>query len=511
MPRLFLSPIDMGKLEIQNQRVHNLASAPASPVTGQIYYDTATNKLFYWNGSSWIDTSGGTGVLASTFDAKGDLLAGTADNTYARLAAGADDTILMADAAQTTGLKWVASATPVTIGTTAAVGTADTFSRGDHVHDHELAHIQHDTTWAAKGDLIAATGNDAASVLTVGADDTILMADTAAATGLKWVAAGTPSTQAFGDSAVVGTSDTFTRGDHKHAMPAHGLSQHQELIATADLTDWPRVASLDLNSQKITSLLDPTGAQDAATKAYVDATAAGIDWKASVRAATTANITTLAGGAPNTLDGVTLAANDRILVKDQTTGSQNGIYTVTTLGTGANGTWTRATDADVSAEMTSGVAVFVEEGTVNADTGWVLTTNNPITLGTTALVFTQFTSLGQITAGAGLTKTGSTVDVIAGSTPGSGGPGGGLKVNADDVVIDTAIVVRKYAASFGDGAATSYNIDHNLGTLDVTVEVFRNSDGVKIECDVTHSTTNRVILAFAVAPTSNQHRAVIHG
>src|SRR5205085_10291477 len=102
-------------------------------------------------------------------------------------------------------------------------------------------------------------------------------------------------------------------------------------------------ASVSMNSQKITNLLDPTGAQDAASKAYVDATAVGIDWKPSVRAATTANIATLAGGAPNTLDGVTLAANDRILVKDQGTRSQNGIYVVTTLGTGANGTWTRAT------------------------------------------------------------------------------------------------------------------------------------------------------------------------
>jgi hypothetical protein len=460
MARSFLVPIDMNKLEILNQRVHVLASAPASPVTGQIYYDSGTNKLFYWNGTSWIDTSGGTGVLASTFTTKGDLVAGTGASTYARLAAGADDTILMADAAQTTGLKWVASTTtPSAIGTQAG-GSADTFTRGDHVH---------------------ATG------------------------------AGTPSTQAFGDAATTGTGPAAAMTDHKHGMPAHSLAIHQELIATADLTDWPRTASLDLNSQKITSLLDPTGAQDAATKAYVDATAAGIDWKASVRAATTANITTLAGGAPNTLDGVTLAANDRILVKDQTTGSQNGIYTVTTLGTGANGTWTRASDADTSAEVTSGIATFVEEGTVNADTGWTLTTNNPITLGTTSLVFTQFTSLGQITAGAGLTKTGSTVDVIAGATPGSGGPGGGLKVNADDVVIDTAVVVRKFAVDVGNGSLTSITVTHNLGTLDVTVEVFANSGGAKVECDVTHATTNTLTLVFAVAPTTNQYRCVVHG
>lgn len=119
--------------------------------------------------------------------------------------------------------------------------------------------------------------------------------------------------------------------------------------------------------------------------------AAGVanDYKASVRAATTANITTLAGGAPNTLDGVTLVLGDRILVKDQSTGSQSGLYSVTTLGTGVNGTWTRTTDADGAGELTSGAVVSVEEGSTNADSQWQLTTDGAITIGTTALVFTR--------------------------------------------------------------------------------------------------------------------------
>ncbi len=109
--------------------------------------------------------------------------------------------------------------------------------------------------------------------------------------------------------------------------------------------------------------------------------------KTSVRASTTANIVNLAGGAPNTLDGVTLAANDRILVKDQSTGSQNGIYVVTTLGTGVNGTWTRATDADGVGELIAGSLVTVAEGTLNADTIRELSTDGAITIGTTALTF----------------------------------------------------------------------------------------------------------------------------
>lgn len=125
-----------------------------------------------------------------------------------------------------------------------------------------------------------------------------------------------------------------------------------------------------------------------AVQALIAAGAAN-DYKASVRAATTANITTLAGGAPQTLDGVTLVAANRILVKDQTTGSQNGIYYVATLGTGANGTWTRATDADGAGELAGGAIVAVEEGTTNADSQWMLTTDGAITIGTTSLTFVR--------------------------------------------------------------------------------------------------------------------------
>jgi hypothetical protein len=96
----------------------------------------------------------------------------------------------MADSGQSTGLKWVASASPSAVGTAAATGTADTFTRGDHVHAHEAAHIDHDTTWAAKGDLIAGTANDTAGILTVGTNDFVLTADSGQTTGMKWAAAG---------------------------------------------------------------------------------------------------------------------------------------------------------------------------------------------------------------------------------------------------------------------------------------------------------------------------------
>ena len=180
-----------------------------------------------------------------------------------------------------------------------------------------------------------------------------------------------------------------------------------QLDAKLDESGGTMTGNIAMGTNKITGLGTPTDAADAATKAYVDSAAQGIDWKASVRAATTEAVT-LASGLENgdTLDGVTLATGDRILVKNQATGSENGIYVVA-----ASGAPTRSTDADTAAEITSNFAVFVEEGTLNADQGYVLTNNGPITVGTTELVFTQFTGLGQVTAGTGLSKTGNTIEI----------------------------------------------------------------------------------------------------
>ncbi len=163
---------------------------------------------------------------------------------------------------------------------------------------------------------------------------------------------------------------------------------------------------LDMGSNKIINVTDPTADQDASTKAYVDNAINGIKWKAPVRASTTTNgtlATAFANG--QTIDGVTLATNDRILLKDQSIAAENGIYTVN-----ASGVPTRATDYDEDSEVQQS-ACHVQEGTVNADQGFVLTNDGVITVGTTALVYVQFTGLGQIVAGNYLTKTGNVLDV----------------------------------------------------------------------------------------------------
>ena len=162
--------------------------------------------------------------------------------------------------------------------------------------------------------------------------------------------------------------------------------------------------------------------QSLVNKAYVDSVANGLDVKASVRVATTANlagtynngngtITASSNGAIS-IDGVSLTTNDRVLVKDQSTATQNGFYKVTTVGSGgAAFVLTRTPDADEASEVTGGAFTFVEEGTANADNGYVATHNGTPTLGTTNITFEQFSGAGQIAAGAGLTKTGNTIDV----------------------------------------------------------------------------------------------------
>ena len=204
-------------------------------------------------------------------------------------------------------------------------------------------------------------------------------------------------------------------------------------------------ADVAMANYKITGLGTPTSSTDAATKGYVDNAVVGIDWKASVRAATTANLdisSDLENG--DTVDGVTLATGDRVLVKNQSTGSQNGIYIVA-----ASGAASRSTDCDTAAELTASFAVFVEEGTANADSGWTLTNDGAVTVGTTALTFTQFTGLGQVTAGDGLSKTGNTLNVTAGT---------GISISGDAVtntgVLSITGTANQITASASTGAIT---------------------------------------------------------
>jgi hypothetical protein len=182
-------------------------------------------------------------------------------------------------------------------------------------------------------------------------------------------------------------------------------------------------AAVGLNSQKITSLAAPTADTDAATKAYVDSTSEGLDVKDSCVVISTSNIT-LAN--TQTIDGVSLAANNRVLVAGQSTASQNGIYKVVD-----GGSWTRTDDFAAGADA-AGAFTFIEQGTSNADTGWVCSSNKgSAVIGTNNLAFTQFSSAGVTTAGDGLDRTGNVFSVDLKSN-------GGLVIESTELALDLA-------------------------------------------------------------------------
>lgn len=293
-------------------------------------------------------------------------------------------------------------------------------------------------------------------------------------------------------------TNPLVRTNHSGTQAASTISDLASVVKAYRLDEFAAPnTSVAMGSQKITGLATPTAASDAATKGYVDTAVTGLSWKTAVRVATTAN-GTLATAFENgdVVDGVTLVTGDRILLKDQTTGGERGIYTVN-----ATGAPTRATDNDSAAEML-GAAVMVQEGTANGNTQWIQTVDGAITIGTTSTTWTQFGGGSAYTGGAGLTLTGNDFAV---------GQGTGIVVNANDVAVDPTYVVRKYAANIGNGALTSITVNHALNTTDVTFSIKTVSDGSIVYADVTVVDANNISVTFDVAPTTNQYRVVVHG
>lgn len=256
------------------------------------------------------------------------------------------------------------------------------------------------------------------------------------------------------------------------------------------------LTDLDFNNvAKITGLANGTAAQDAATISQLNSAIEGLSWKASARVTSAANINLASPGA--TIDGITMVTNDRVLVRSQSAGAENGVY----IWNGASTAMTRSADCSTARELEQAV-IAVEEGT-SAGASYRQTTVN-FTLESGAVAWTSFT------AGAGAaSETVSGIAEIATQAE--------TDTGTDDVRFITPLKLstysgraKRYSVDFGDGAATSYTITHNLGTRDVHIAVRRNSGAYDyVLVDTAATTTNTATIVFATAPTSNAFRAIV--
>lgn len=385
MATKFLANLNLSQNELQNARIQNLTTTQINsitPVDGQIVFDTTVDKLKYYNGTAWVAL-------------EAQSLTGISGTAPIQVSTSGNSATISIDAADSDSAGSMSSAHYNLVDGATNSNTVSTIVKRD------------------------SSGNFSAGTITANLTGTASDAD-----------------KLDGEHG----SYYLSRANHTGSQTASTISDFNDAVQDNRLDQLTAPTSnVSFNSQKITGLADPTDAQDAATKAYVDATRMGLDVHGSVRAATTGPVdlsTDLENG--DELDGVTLATGNRVLVKNQSTGSENGIYVVQ-----ASGAAVRATDADENAEVTAGFFVFVEEGSTNADSGWVLTTNNPITVNLTALSFAQFSGAGQVVAGAALTKSGNTLDVAVDNAT--------IEINSDALRIkDGGVGAAKLAASAVD-------------------------------------------------------------